>query len=434
MVRAAGITSDYSVVAITRITDGEETYNKTYHATTNAEGEFELTLTANEPYMLAIVHEGAFVGPTVFAGGDDEVNEVIKPGADTDLGDIVIDPESGFARTESEPDCLDPDTIARAEGGVPFGAAADGKDILPEVTPRDDSDEDMDGIPNLFDADEDNDGFRNGIIIMPSASTVMSENVESVFISSNIWAQHQTTSDQDAKDLISMRLNVIPKEGKEDLIKSVKCVGVPAIIANTATIFNASSLGNPDDYPQEGTLWDDPSVDYHLYWTGTLNQWIVAIIPHEIMSIGDTFTVRVSYDEEGEDYEDFFLTMSYVLTDWAKITTYNDTALPDDEGSKFAPAEYDADELEIVFAKPLDEDQAVLEGLTYTVRYGPTTCPDGQCLVPEDVIEAPVEDVPGSPTLSFSIPTEVAQTYYVVPVAGSVDGQRNGEEVWFTRQ
>lgn len=53
--------------------------------------------------------------------------------------------------------------------------------------------------------------------------------------------------------------------------------------------------------------------------------------------------------------------------------------------------------------------------------------------VPTNATETSVEDT--GDTLSFTI-TGIAtgETYYVCPVAETSDGQRNGEEFWFTRE
>ena len=45
----------------------------------------------------------------------------------------------------------------------------------------------------------------------------------------------------------------------------------------------------------------------------------------------------------------------------------------------------------------------------------------------------PVPDITGATSLSATVSTVSIETYYVTPVAESADGQRNGEEVWFTK-
>ena len=87
----------------------------------------------------------------------------------------------------------------------------------------------------------------------------------------------------------------------------------------------------------------------------------------------------------------------------------------------------------ITFSKPVDEDGNIIEGLSYSVRYGTTEASGGMYGVPTNATETSVEDT--GDTLSFTI-TGIAtgETYYVCPVAETSDGQRNGEEFWFTRE
>ncbi len=425
-IKADAVASDYTVVAIDK--DTQEIYT----ATTDAAGTFSLDVPSDASYMISMVYDGSYAGPVVFDQSDLEVHEAILPTQNTDLGAIVLDDSSGYAMTETVPGELDSSVVAMADAGVPVGAGSDGKITQEGVTLNDSSDEDADGIPNIFDADEDNDGIRNGISSSPSGASVISDHIQTVYMSSNIWADHDTT--EGAQDLIAMRLHVEPKSGHEDEIADVQCVGVPASIADVATVRWASSLGDPEGYPDENSVWQDSGN--HLYRTTTLTpeEWIVSLKPGAVMNVGDTFTIRVTYTDETT--EDFFVTMSYVLTDWARIATYNDLDLDTSHGTKTEPVAFSSDTLAITISKAKDEDGNVLEGLQYSVRYAPSTfdADASQFLVPsEDVTEEDATDN-GDGTLSFTIPTETAQTYYVAPVAGTTDGQRNGEEVWFTRQ
>jgi hypothetical protein len=310
------------------------------------------------------------------------------------------------------------------------GAGNDGKTTQTQITTtRQDSDTDMDGVPNIFDADEDNDGIRNGIKFIPSSEEVESDFIESVYMSSNIWADHDTTDP--AYDLMALRLHVVPIESKKDIVSSVTCIDVPATIADVATVRWASSLGDPVSYPTENSLWSDS--DYGLYKTTTLNpeQWIISIAPKAEMEVGDTFTIRVTYTDS--TYEDFFITTSYFIQDWAKINKYNGLDMPPNEGIKTDPVEFNSDTLTIVINKATDEDGEILEGLTYSVIYGIADCTGGTCSVPANSTEDKVTDAEGN-TLTVQIDTSIPDTYYVTPVAETTDGQRNGEETWFTRQ
>ena len=177
-------------------------------------------------------------------------------------------------------------------------------------------------------------------------------------------------------------------------------------------------------------------MSYNLYKTilpSLQEEWTVLLIPKAVMSLGDTFTIRVNFT--GGSYKDFFITVSYVLTDWAKIITYNGTPMPSSEGTNTNPLTYSAASLEVVFSKPLDEDGNILDGLSYSIRVGTSEATGGGTFsVPTNVTETSITD-PGSttPNVEVNVSTITAETYYVCPVAESADGQRNGEEVWFTK-
>lgn len=432
--KATAPAADYTVVAIDNST------NKTYAATTGADGSFSIDLPTNTQFHVSLMTSGSYVGPTVFDGAGSEVNTVIKPTANLDLGAVTVDETNGYARTDTAPAVVDSTIIAVATNGKPAGAGpdVDGKDVIDNGgAVHTDVDIDRDGIPNFFDADEDNDGIRNGIVAAATGVIGTSTIVEQVGIYSNIWVPHGDASSYASHATyaedghISMRVMVTPKSGKEDQIASVKCISVPADIANIATM-NTGSTGDAIDYPAEHTLWKDNSYNLYKMVTETAGSWIAVIAPNTIMAIGDTFTIRATYTDS--TYEDFYLSTSYVLTDWAWITTYDGNTLSSSVGTKTSPASVSTDSTTVVFNKPRDEDNNVLAGLIYKIQYAVSDCSSGTCNVPAPPhTEVSVTDS-GGDTLTTTVPTTaVGTTYYVVPVAESADGQRNGEETWFTR-
>lgn len=429
----------YTVIAIDNST------NDTYTATTNADGTFSLSIPADTQLQVSLMTGGLYVGPTVFDGSGSEVNMVIKPTDSLDLGTITVDETNGYARTDAVPAIVDTAVTAVATDGIPFGAGPDviGKNTLAGVTNRSDMDTDRDGVPNLFDADEDNDGYRNGIIAIPTDTVGTSAVVQRAFLASNIWVPHGEvttglTHAQYAPTTISMRIMVTPKSGMEDRIASVQCITPPSSIQDIATM-NTGSNGNPVDYPPEHALWKNYGYNLYKMITESPGSWIAVIAPNTVMNIGDTFTIRTTYTDG--THEDFFLTTSYVLTDWAWITEYNSVALTDSAGSRNTPASFTGNSLPITFSKPKDEDGNFLEGLTYSVIYGPSTydSSSGRWQVADPSLWQTVRsgDITDNSdgTLSATVPTVTAgTTYYITPVAESADGQRNGEETWFTRQ
>jgi hypothetical protein len=421
---------DYTVVAV------RNDENKTYSAKTDSNGDFSIDLPSNKPYLLSFVKDGEYIGPTIFGKDDDEANTAVKPLNDADLGLITIDLTKLFASCANTPDYKDDSITCKTSNGKPIGAGNDGKTKNSGITNTTGGDEDKDGIPNLFDADEDNDGFRNGVKEVPSYKNVISTVVESVFMSSNIWADHDTTDSADT--LIALRLHVVPKVAKKSLVSSVACTSVPASIKDVVTVRYADSLGAPTSYPSENSLWKNDSYGLHKTTTLSTEQWIVSLKPNAAMKVGDTFIIRVTYVDT--TYEDYFITLSYFLTDWARIKSYTanstTTSMPTVQGTKSAPVSFTGNSLEIEFYKPLDDAGNVLAGLTYSLVYGVSTLDGSNYLTPGSVTESAVTDT-GGDTLSYTLPAledPVGTTYYVTPVAESADGQRNGEETWFQKQ
>jgi len=431
-VKSYGVLSDYIAVAINNVT------GQLYNSTTDASGNFSIEIPSGTSYEVSLIDSASkYFGPIVMVGDSSSTEVVmgITPNEDIDLGSIIADLTDKFAQPSTAPsDIANYQDTVESISGIPKGVGNNGKQTNSGITTLEGvADLDKDGIPNLFDGDEDNDGIWNGILAKPSSATVVSNTVESVWIDSNIWADHNTT--EDAKDIIHLRIHAMPRTGKSSEITSAEVVSAPSSISNVATIMHADSLGDPTSYPIEGSLWVDDGLKLYLTTTLADNHWIVSVVPRAIMHVGDVFTIRVHYT--GGGYDDFFVTTAYVLTDWAKILTYNGTTMPTAEGVSNDPVTYSSNTLEVTFSKPLDETFAIIKGLSYSMRSA-TSEYDASAqryLVPTDCTEVSVTD-PGASiaTLEATVSTVTAETYYVTPVAESLDGQRNGEEVWFTKQ
>ena len=414
---------DYSVVAI------DNASGLSYLATTDADGYFECDVPSNASYEVSLVNSSnTYFGPIVMSGNSssDEVVMGITPTSNTSLGSITVDSNSYIAQPDEEPSLiLNHDDVAEATGGVPKGALDGliGKSEISGLISRESgADIDCDGIPNIFDPDQDNNGIRNGILSGSTGPSIDSDIVYSVTFASNIWAPFGSSTSE-APDLIALRLFVrtIDQTALEQ-IQSVQCIKVPTSIASVARVRNSGSLGDPEDYPEEESLWSDD--DYHLHKTTTLDEncYVTSITPTNRMNIGDTFTVRVTYVDSS--YEDFFITMSYVLTDWARIISYNGTATPSNEGdSESNPITFSGSSLEVEVSKARDEDGNTLAGGIYSIEVSTS---EGE------PTEYRLTDL-GADTITGYITLETPAAYYFTPVA-EMGGQRNGESVWFSNE
>lgn len=426
--------SSYTVVAINNDS------GKTYYGATDGSGNFSIKNVPTGDYETSLVDSNSsYFGPVVMKGGDSEVVMGITPDKDTNLGEIVVDEAKYIAKPAVEPtDSVNLNDTALASNGIPKGAVdhnlGKGADTLTSST-RDGSDMDKDGIPNIFDADENGDGIRNGIKESASTDEVNSVVVETVFMGMNIWSRHGDAFD--AKDAIALRLQVIPRSGKESEIKSVSVIDVPASIKDVATVAWASSLGNLDSsYPAERSLWKD--ANYGMYRTeinGKIS-WIVSIVPRALPNVGDVFKIRVTYTDDS--YEDFFKSISYVLTDVPKIIKYNNISVPGISGTSYSnPILFSGSSLALEFSKPKDESGNEISGLQYSIGIWHLNS-NGDKLSENETSSGLIDNGTTMTYTYSNLPDDVGgaaiDNYYIVPIANTAGGQRNGEEIWFKKQ
>ncbi len=429
--------ADYTVVAV------EGSTGKTYYGKTDSSGSFSIPAISGASYEVSILDSSSkYLGPVIMSGtsASSEVDMTIAPTASKDMGDIVFDSTKKCAKPGTEPtDIIASAPKARASAGVPLGAGSSGKadsaKVIAGSTMASGCDKDLDGIPDVFDADDDGDGIRTGILTAPRTAKILTSTyIDRVDMSMNIWARHGTS--WEAKDQIGLRIIVTPLSGKASSIVSAEVADVPASIKNTAIIWGASSLGTIVGYPAERTLWQ--TVSYSLYQTtisGTACH-AVLIIPKSDLLVGDTFKVRIHFADGS--YEDYFKTISYVLNDISRVTTYNGSAVPASSGGSFStPITFTGPTLAVVWDKPKDETGTTIAGLTHKIAIKCLNTSGDQL----SDTEVSVTDTGGN-SLSYTfsasqLPSTVGgttvDTYYVVPIAETADGQRNGEEIWFKK-
>ncbi|MFH1581796.1 MAG: hypothetical protein ABIC39_06995 [Pseudomonadota bacterium] len=443
----SALPSGYTVVAVDNHT------NQTYFSNIDSNGNFELNVPADASYEVSLIDNNSrYAGPIVMVGNSSssEVVMGVNLTEDASLGAIVYSPSQGYALPDTQPTGIaDYADRATASTGVPAGAGDYGINASAVSATREGSDMDADGIPNVFDIDEDGDTFRNGILGAPTSSTVISNTIEAVFLSMNLWRYHGITPDPGNE--ISLRIIVDPIDGMESYIQSVSVEAVPASIATVSIVASASSLGEVENYPIEGSLWSLSNFGMYRTTISGEIKWIISIHPVNLPQIGDIFKITVTY--AGGSTQSFYQTISYVLTSIPSITTYNGIAVPpDDGGSYHDPIRDSFTGLNVVFIKPTDETGAVLEGFNYSIivnyissegsRLG--TWESGSF---DDWNSFAIEDnTPSSPTLSFNTGTLTTEaypegvsdetvaidSYYICPVAEPLGSdQRNGEEYWF---
>ena len=420
-VRAYGGELDgFSIVAI------ENGTGQTFFASSDASGIFTLEVSALGSYEISLIDdESNYFGPIIMAG-DSASNEVVMgiiPADDFDLGNISVDLANGAAQPTDEPTAmLNSDDTAIATDGIPDGAGNNGTTVLIGEDNEDSgADTDNDGIPNLFDGDEDNDGIRNGISVESSTTDVVSDVIESAHLSMNIWSSHSATLD--AASELNLRLIAYIVSGQEDNVSSVRVINPPTSIRNTARQMYGSLGTLQETYTEQ--LWSEEGFKLYKTLLGDSAAYVVMVVPHSLPQLGDTFFVEVTLTDSSTEIHP--LTVPYVLTDVSRVIEYNGTSALTNEGTMANPIGFSASSLEVVWTKPRYEDGTVIDGLSHSISYG-----TGE-VVSSSNVEVDVTDT-GGDTLTYTITTDAVATYNITPIAETADNQRNGQIIRFIKE
>ncbi|MCX5751287.1 MAG: hypothetical protein NT099_06440 [Candidatus Saganbacteria bacterium] len=323
-VRAQAVASNYVVVA------QDVSSKKLYSVVTDGSGNFQISgVPKDASLVLSLVDNttGKYVGPVVF---NNDYTGLTCTGT-TSLGVIVFDSSKGMATpsTSLEAGKLNSSYKPRLSSGVPVGARKHGKGPGTTTgTPTGPSlDADLDGIPNLFDADNNGNGvldeFDSGSNL-EKEGLGSSSKATSVIVFPNLKIDLQDTESfisQTYKLFLAFEIDF----ANPDNVSSIVLTTIPTYAANC--VFDQSTAYDFEaSWPGEGATWLQ-SGQYHIYKAyqkGTTNtvKWASFIRVQNATDInaGDCFRFLITYTDSST--EEIYAYVNYVWRGIPKLTCY----------------------------------------------------------------------------------------------------------------
>ncbi len=346
---------------------------KIYTDTTDGIGAFQVQIPESEQgelFLISIVSPNSQVaGPVVFEQKDgmgmtglelagsaslgkidmptDVSDGPIEPGADADIGDSQVAQ----------------DVMARLDdNGVPVGVPNIGKGAdaagSTSSNPRQLCDSDLDGLIDLFDADDDGDGtvdeFDGDATLNPAEADGIMLNFFMNLKLNGQQAEVFFDGDKDGIDTSLKEDTVITFEvrGTEALdgtIESVRILSAPA----PTYLTGATLLGT-------STLWSDEG--FKLNPDGD-NHFQAFVVPNDFVNAGDTFHVEITMADGAT--KTYSRMINYVFKSIPKL---EQVGVSGSLEAVLGPATIDFDgaaDLTLEWAPPVDETGALLTDLNY---------------------------------------------------------------------
>jgi uncharacterized protein (DUF736 family) len=281
----------------------------TYSTETDSNGNFYLLLdeeAAGTTFTVTLLGpDGRPKGPVIF-GQDTAGGQVgLQVDGRKSLGTIQVpeDPNSAALTPGSGADYSDSDVSnavhARLnDAGVPIGVPSFGRGDDAQGTPSgalaQQGDRDMDGLIDMFDADDDGDGLfddeDDDATLVPGIPAGLQVNFFMNLKIDDTQATAYFSGDTAGIETSLKNDTVITFEVRADasLGKSITAARIIAPPAPAPAYLATCTTGNPP------ALWSTASFALRPDGTNHFQEWAV---PHDFMSTGDTFTVEITYDD-----------------------------------------------------------------------------------------------------------------------------------------
>lgn len=327
---------NYAVAAVSKNT------GMTYFASaeTDSLGNFSIpNLPAGEKFYLEILNaDNKLVAPVAFGTIGGDIIPAVAPGnADLNLGQIVYESAKNTAAPSIEPTSkLDPNSSVEAKGGetlVPKGAGNFGKGTEPEIGAGTynsaDIDGDKDGLPNMFDADNDGDlrvDEFDGLSTMEMTASA-STKIEYSFIFTNLHVQFMDTLNWTNRCSVDttfwLTIGIQPKAG--NTISSAYIKSAPSWVQNARVGMARTQFDDPTDYNSYvDQLWSTTSPHAYKLWKVASENiyatFMYNVIPSVEVKAGDTIVFTVNFNDGTS--EEVTKMVNYTFSDIPKLKQY----------------------------------------------------------------------------------------------------------------
>ncbi|MCA9242318.1 MAG: hypothetical protein KDA32_00075 [Phycisphaerales bacterium] len=343
-----------------------------YTDTTDSLGAFQVNVpdSEGELFMVTVVSPNSQVaGPVVFERKGDMGMTGLELMGDVSLGKVdlpatldggPIEPGSGADFGDST---VATDVMALLdENGVPLGVPnigkGDGAAGNMSSNPRQACDVDLDGLIDIFDADDDGDGvvdeFDDDAMLNPAEADGIQlnffMNLKLNGEQARVFYDGDTTGIAESlKEDTVITFEVRGTDSLDSAIDSVRILSTPA----PSYLSGATLLGS-------GSLWSDEG--YKLEEDGA-NHFQAFVIPHADINAGDTFQVEVTFADSST--KTYARMINYVFKSIPRIektgesSSLEDVVLP-------GTIEFDgASDVTFEWAPPVDETGALMTDLNY---------------------------------------------------------------------
>lgn len=387
---------DYTIVAVSET-------GKVYFpdAKTDSSGNFSFSnLPAGQSFNLDVFNSSnQLICPIAMGASTEGVKMAINPPATTaeagySLGTIAYDSSKATAAPTMEPTNIvshKPEDVALVKSGetlVPKGAGNLGKGDDAHFTGTYDInkvDGDRDGLPNVFDADNNSDGFLDEfdglvtreIVVVSTAESKI--NGVSIFTNLKVPFMHSNTYWSSWNIYYFLNIMIDPKPGYT--ISSAYLAEGPAW-KDTPNIHTAMSPMESDYDTHVGERWSAQSPDYKLWITqSTPNMagvYLDNFLSSTEVSAGDMLKFVVNFSDGTSEEVCKMVNYSYRtiprLTQYSfnRGSTWTNAPAPVAGSITTAPTS----EISLRWSRPLDESGSDIIGARYTWEINTTNEPE----------------------------------------------------------
>lgn len=365
--------ASYTVIALNTET-GEFT-----EGTTGTDGAFSVDVEVDSDDSVQIVlldDNYQFAGPVAFGTSGDNAVTGINLSEDLNLGSTVYSTADGMVAPATAPTAnLDTDIVANTQSGqdlVVTGAGNLGKGSGAAIQSGQTYDStvidgDYDGIPDLFDANNDGDALIDDLEAVAPTETPDGSKLQRAYVFMNLKVpRSQTETFQTSYSQFDIAMHIDPASGYT--ISSARLVNGPAW-KDTAVVTN-TLVDNPDN----DELWQNTSPAYKLIeGENGFMVFVDGLVPVTDVNASDVLKFEVTFSDGTT--ENVICTINKVFTDIPKLLQWKCGASGDwqtiSDYTTETVGSFTNNTIYMRISRPLDENGDAITGGRYTLEYSP---------------------------------------------------------------